>query len=121
MSTIEDTRLALRLLRRTPSTTVIAVVSIALSVAATAVVFPAVKAVLITPLPYAEPERVIQIGNDFGSKSAQPIVDFGFWNDAEEIARRTRTLESVATYGNVLFDLAGDGLTPPEALYGLSI
>lgn len=121
MSTIQDTRLAFRLLRRTPSTTMVAIVSIALSVAATAVVFAAVKTVLIKPLPYAHPERLIQIGNDFGSKSAQPIVDFGFWNDAREIARRTRTLESVAVYSNVIFDLGGDASTPPEALYGLNV
>jgi predicted permease len=35
--------------------------------------------------------------------------------------RRTRTLESIAVYGNVIFDLAGDGSTPPEALYGLKV
>src|SRR5215475_14150000 len=105
MRIIQDTRLAFRLLRRTPSTTAVAIFSIALSVAATAVVFAAVKAVLIKPLPYAHPERLIQVGSDFGSKSAESIVDFGFWNDATEIARRTRTLESVAGYGNVIFDL----------------
>jgi len=115
MSTIQDTQLAFRLLRRTPSTTVVAVVSIALSVAATAVVFAAIQAVLIKPLPYAHPERLIQIGSDFGSKSAPSIVDFGFWNDAQEIARRTRTLESVAAYGNVIFDLSGDGSTPSRS------
>ena len=116
---IHDIRLAFRVLRRNSSTTAIALVSIALSVAATAVVFAAIKAVLITPLPYAQPERLVQIGNEFGSKSAEPIVDFGFWNDAQEIARRTRTLDSVAVYGNVIFDLGGDPSTPPEALYGL--
>ena len=121
MRTIEDTRLAFRLLRRGPSTTAVAVVSIALSVAATAVVFAAIQAVLIKPLPYSHPERLIQIGSDFGSKSAQSIVDFGFWNDVQEIARRTRTLESVAAYSNVIFDLAGDGSNSPEALYGLNV
>ena len=121
MTTVHDIRLAVRLLRRTPSTTAIAIVSIALSVAATAVVFTAIKAVLITPLPYAHPERLVQIGTSFDNDSVQPIVDFAFWNDAQEIARRTRTLESVAVYSNAIFDLAGDGSTPPEALYGLKV
>ena len=121
MRTLQDIRLAFRLLRRTLSTTVIAIASIALSVAATSVVFAAIKSVLITPLPYSHPERLVQIGNNFGSKSAQSIVDFGFWKDAQEIARRTRTLESVAAYGNVIFDLAGDGSAPPEAFYGLNV
>ena len=121
MRTIHDIRLAFRLFRRNPSTTVIALVSIALSVAATAVMFVAIKAVLITPLPYAHPERLVQIRAEFGNKSAPSIVDWGFWNDAQEIARRSRTLESVAAYGNVIFDLAGDSSSPPEALYGLNV
>jgi putative ABC transport system permease protein len=121
MKAIHDIRLALRLLRRNPSTTVIAAVSIALSVAATAVVFAAIKSVLITPLPYAYPERLVQIRTELGNKSAPSFVDGGGWNDAREIARRTRTLESVAVYDNVIFDLAGDSSTPPEALYGLNV
>jgi putative ABC transport system permease protein len=107
--------------RRTPSTTAIAVISAALSVAATAVVFAAIQAVLITPLPYSHPERLVQIGTKFENVHEQSIVDFGFWNDAQEIVRRMRTLESVVVYGNVIFDLAGDGSTPPEALYGLKV
>ena len=114
MRTIEDTRFAVRFLRRTPSTTVIALVSTALGVAAAAVVFTAIQAVLITPLPYAHPEGLVQIRADFGPQSPPPIVDWGFWNDAREIASRTRTLGAVAVYSNVIFDLAGDGGSPPE-------
>jgi predicted permease len=119
--TLNYIRLALRLFRRNPSTTAIALVSIALSVAAAAVVFVAMKAVLITPLPYANPERLVQIRTEFGNTGLPSIVDFGFWNDAQEIARRSRTLESVAVYSNVIFDLAGDGSTPPNAvLFGMA-
>ena len=121
MKSIHDMRIAVRLLRRNLSMTTIAIISIALSVAATAVVFAAIKAVLIMPLPYSHPAGLVQIGTTFKNVSVQSIVDFGFWNDAQEIARRTRTLESVAVYGNVIFDLAGGGSTPPEALYGLNV
>src|SRR5437667_9915636 len=121
MRTVNDTRLAFRLFRRNPSTTAIALVSIALSVAATAVVFVAIKSVLITPLPYSHPERLVQIRAEFGNTVHSSIVDWGFWNDAQEISRRSRTLESIAVYSNVIFDLAGDGSTPPEALYGLNV
>ena len=121
MRTVNDTRLAFRLFRRNPSTTAIALVSIALSVAATAVVFVAIKSVLITPLPYSHPERLVQIRTEFGNTVHPSTVDFGFWNDAQEISRRSRTLESIAVYSNVIFDLAGDGSTPPEALYGLNV
>lgn len=119
MPVMGEIRFALRLFRRSPSTTAIALVSIALSVAATSVVFAAVKSVLLAPLPYSHPERLVQIRTEFAN-SGPSIVDYGFPNDAEEIARRTRTFESVAIYGNALYNLAG-GPTPPEALYGLRI
>src|SRR4030095_16595163 len=57
MSVIPDIPLALRLFRQTPTITAIALVSIALTVAATSVVYTAIKAVLIDPLPYVEPEQ----------------------------------------------------------------
>ncbi len=121
MRSIHDIRLALRFFRRNASTTAIALVSIALSVGATAVVFVAIKSVLITPLPYSHPERLVQIRTEFGNTVHPSIVDFGFWSDAQEVSRRSRTLESIAVYSNVIFDLAGDGSTPPEALYGLNV
>ena len=127
MSVLQDIRLALRLLRRTPSVTTISLLSIALSVAATAVVFTAIKSVLIDPLPYARPSELVQIGTEFASfdpaglSNARSHVDFAFLNDAHEIMRRTHTLESVGVYGNSLVDLAGDGSAPPEALYGLRV
>lgn len=120
MLLLQDIRHALRLFRRTPSLTAIALLSIALSVAATAVVFAAVKSVLIDPLPYANPGELVQIRTEFPN-FAPSRTDWAFWSDAQEIAHRTRTLESVATYQNAVFDLAGGGATPPEALYGLRV
>jgi hypothetical protein len=119
---LQDIRLALRLFGRTPSVTGVILLSIALSVGATSVVFAAIKSVLIDPLPYARPGELVQIGTEFDN--ADPSLthaDFGFWNDAQEIIRRTRTLESVGVYGNALSNLAGDASSPPEALYGLRI
>lgn len=121
MSLHHNIRLAVRVVRRNPSTTAIALVSIALSVAATSVVFAAIKAVLLDPLPYSRPQELVQIRTEFGNVFEPSIVDFGFWSDAQEIARRTRTLASLGVYGNRMFNLAGSGSTPPEALYGLGV
>jgi len=122
MSILQDVRLALRLFRRTPSVTAIVLISIAFSVGVTAVVFTAVKSVLIDPLPYAHAERLVQMRTEFAnSDPAQMHADFVLGHDVEEIARRTRTLESVGAYSNALSNLAGDASTPPEALYGLRV
>src|SRR5579871_2631135 len=112
MSVLQDVRLAFRLLRRAPSFTTIALLSVALSVAVTAVVFAAVKPVLIAPLPYGHPEELVQIFADFGG-AAPSRTDWAFGSDAQEISRRTRTLGPVAAYSNAIADLAGDGATPP--------
>ncbi len=123
MPTFHDLRLAFRLLRRNPSTTAIALVSIALSVGATAVVFAAIKSVLITPLPYTHPEELVQLRTAFTNNFDPPQShsDWVFSNDAHEIIRRTRTLDSIGIYGNALFNLSGNGSTPPEALNGLRV
>src|ERR1700686_2155682 len=108
MSMLQDVRLALRLLRRDFAGTAIALLSIALSVAAAAVVFTAIKSVLIDPLPYARAEEIVQIRSEFPKMQQQSHGDWVVWNDTQELPRRTRTLESVGVYGNAIFDLAGD-------------
>lgn len=117
---MRDLQYAFRTLWRTPAVTGIALVSIALSVGATAVVFTAVKAVLLAPLPYSYPSELVQIRTEF-PKFGPSHSDWALWSDSQEIARRTRTLASVAVYRNEMFNLAGNGPTPPEALYGLRI
>src|SRR6266566_815069 len=120
MSILQDVRLAFRLFKRDWVGTGIALLSIALSVAATAVVFTAIKAVLIDPLPYARAEELVQIRSEFPKMQEQSHGDWVVWNDTQVI-RRTRTLESVGVYGNAIFDLAGDACAAPEALYGLKM
>jgi predicted permease len=101
--------------------TAIALLSIALSVGATAVVFAAVKAVLIDPLPYARPNELVQLRSEFPAMQQQAHEDWVVWNDVRELPRRTRTLESIGAYGNAIFDLAGDSSATPEALYGVRV
>jgi hypothetical protein len=58
MSMLQDIRIAFRFFSRAPAPTAIALLSIALSVGATAVVFAGIKSVLIDALPYAHPEQL---------------------------------------------------------------
>jgi hypothetical protein len=117
---LQDLRLAFRLLWRTPSVTFVALLSIALSVGATEVVFAAIKSVLIDPLPYARAGELVQVRTEFANTEPGQM-DWAFWKDAQEISRRTRTLESLAIYRNAIFNLSGDASTAPEALYGLRV
>ena len=121
MSTLKDLRFALRLFRKTPVPTGIALLSIALSVGSTAVVFAAVKSVLIDPLPYTRTDELVQLRREFPKMQQQSHSDWVVWNDTRELARRTQTLQSIGVYANAVFDLAGDANATPEALYGLRV
>src|SRR5689334_18251736 len=120
-SMFQDARIALRLLWRSPGATMVALLSIALSVGAASVVFAAIRAVLLDPLPYARPNDLVLLRSDFQGVQQQSSGDWVVWNDTLEIARRTRTLQGIGVFGNAVFDLAGDAHTPPEALYGLQM
>jgi putative ABC transport system permease protein len=62
-SIVQDIRYAVRLLRRQPSFALVAIVTLALGVGATTAVFTVVSGVLLRPLPYANPERLVVLLN----------------------------------------------------------
>ena len=83
--------------------------------------FAAIRTVLIDPLPYRRADRLVQLRSEFPGVQRQASGDWVVWNDAREIAVRTRTLGAPAVYRNAVFDLAGDGNNTPEALYGVLV
>src|SRR5580658_4062311 len=114
-----DLRQAVRLFSRTPALTAIALLSIAITVGATAVVFTAVKSVLIEPLPYENASQLVQLRNEYRLGKSQ--ADWVAWSDMQDVARRNHTIQSIGIYHYALFNLPADGSAPPEALYGLSV
>ena len=117
---LRDFRHALRVLSRTPTLTAVALFSIAITIGATAVVFTAVKSVLIEPLPYANARELVQLRTD-NTKFGKSHADWVTWSDAQDILKSNRTFASMGIYRYALFNLSGDGSSLPEALYGLAV
>ncbi len=89
---------------KSPGFAVASLVTLALGIGATSAIFSVVKAVLVTPLPYAEPDRRVQLFSRWVSfdktwLSSQGVYDY----------RTASTLEDVAAWNTGQLNLTGDG------------
>jgi predicted permease len=103
----QDIRYGLRMLARRPAITLIAVVTLALGVGANTAIFSVVDAVLLRPLPYKQPDRLVFLTEESQQVPDMSIsmADFNDW-------RATNTVfESMAPYSANSAILTGNGET----------
>src|SRR5258705_3030798 len=93
----KDIRYGIRGLLKRPGFTSIAVVTLALGIGANTAIFSLVRGVLLRPLPFSEPERLIGIRESkVGEGHGNPMA----WRSFAEFRDRAQTLESIAAYVN---------------------
>ena len=68
-----DLRYAMRRLRKNPGVTSVAIITLALGIGATTAIFSVVYGVLLRPLPYSDPNRIMAIFEVTTSRSFSPI------------------------------------------------
>jgi predicted permease len=114
---MSDLRYALRMLRRNPDFTAVAVLTLGLGIGANTAIFSVVHAVLLRPLPYREPERLVQVYEtglrSAGSKDWVSFPSFLDWR------RQNQVFEDVAAYRHWVFTVAGR--EAPESVLGLQV
>ena len=108
----QDLRYALRMYKRNWGFTLTALLVMALSICATVAIFSAVNTIVLRPLPYKNPDRLVVV---WGNQAKTPKVpaspaDFVDWT------RQTTTLEGLTAYSGQSFNLTGAG--DPERIEG---
>lgn len=94
---MRDARYGLRMLRKNPSFTFIAVLTLALGIGANAAIFTVVRGALLRPLPFHEPDRMIGVRESkLGEGHGNPLA----WRTFFTFRDQARTLESIAAYLN---------------------
>jgi putative ABC transport system permease protein len=102
-----DVRFGLRTLRRTPGFVVVALLCLGLGVGANVAIFSVVNAVLLRPLPYASPERVVRVFETQPGRGPEWTGSVAFPN-YEDFARDVRGVTGLAAYSAGSKNLSGD-------------
>jgi putative ABC transport system permease protein len=103
----KDLKYALRALKRAPGLTVVSILALALGIGANTAIFSVVDAVLLRPLPFPEPERLVNIQASLEGYNTQ---DIGFSvPEFEDLRDRSGIFESLTFYWPSTGNLTGEG------------
>ena len=101
----QDITGALRGLIKSPGFAAASLITLALGIGATSAIFSVVKAVLITPLPYAHPERTVQIFTRWTAFEKTWIAD----QEVIDFRHMAKTVTAIAAWNSGQQNLTGDG------------
>jgi putative ABC transport system permease protein len=103
----QNVRYTLRTIGKNPAVGLVVILTLALGIGANIAIFSLIHAVLLRPLPYREPDRIVQIWGRMPTRNIPfhfvPYPDFAEWK------AQSRAFESMSAYRQVSMSLTGQG------------
>src|ERR1700680_4746362 len=99
----QDLRYALRQLRKTPGFTAVTVITLALGIGATTAIFSVVYGVLLRPLPYTDPNRIMAVFEVNTKGTWSRLADPNF----DDFRDQSRSFQAIAKYGDNTASVSG--------------
>jgi putative ABC transport system permease protein len=116
-TSLQDIRYALRMLRKSPGFTAVAVTTLALGIGANTAIFSVVNAVLLRALPYKNPNSLVLIWSDQRTRGDnRSQLSF---TDIDDYRTQNRVFENVVAFGD--WDAVFSGSASPELIPGMQV
>jgi putative ABC transport system permease protein len=91
----QDVRYALRMMAKTPALTAVLAITLALGIGASTTIFSVVSSIVLEPLPYKQPDRIVRVYTEF----LGPSPWHKFWFSVPEVMELQRECRSCAMVG----------------------
>src|SRR5512134_1062229 len=112
---LADLRYGFRQLRLNRGFACLAILTLALGIGANTALFSVVRSVILKPLPYRDPERIVRVWMD--NRRLQMREDWASYLNYQDYKRLGTSFESIASFTEPTTNLVGDG--EPERVRGV--